>query len=635
MVRLSKLLPIAAFISGAAADGNLVEHIDMYRGLAMPAGGVESFPLSNNNLADAMGVLRYIHQEIIVEHSAGDPARPSRKYGLNAIARYRMQIRNPDSIIKDTSKQSVPGYGGYGAFDYGVATSSSLLENVVSLGDYVGASVEDSPQINFTHPWYWFSVDGDCPNLPWTCIAPYAGCTEGHIPVRPGQCDPDGCAGKSDPDARTCPNKPGFVDPSDLDDLRSCCLHYADSPDTVIIGGLCNSTYEHPTGEKGCVYKYETMTPQNYLNLDAIVGMTSFYCGEHGDRFCKDWADWRINCYDPDNKYRYKFTGTPQGGVSKQEVSFCVEYDLHPACQDTPDLCKNAQCMSLSAEEKEIGLPFWQGKCDVEANQRRAETVVGYLLGDAVRNKHLLVDESYAKLSPRCSATKDQPPNQCTPNADGGPFCTRMFGGVCSTCYIPGTEQPYPLADGAPMCPYTVARENGNQPPIELKCKSRDPLDLCCLYQLPGNECNTSIGTKGADAEFSSRGYMVVNSLQSNQEMVSFATRWVKSLGGAVKDQDGFNAAVYWLWHYQPPKNPVLAWQIFQDRINSTSSVDWHPSNHPDGPSGGGGMGWLIPVVVIVALLAAAALGFGAYKWKKGQQQARTGLLDAEQGRRA
>ena len=58
-----------------------------------------------------------------------------------------------------------------------------MLQGVVANGDYVGVSKEDgkvfflllvcspkakrqdSPQINFTHPWYWFSVDGDCPNL--------------------------------------------------------------------------------------------------------------------------------------------------------------------------------------------------------------------------------------------------------------------------------------------------------------------------------------------------------------------------------------------------------------------------------------------------------------------------------------
>eukprot|EP00442_Polarella_glacialis_P057728 CAMPEP_0115109238 /NCGR_PEP_ID=MMETSP0227-20121206/38545_1 /TAXON_ID=89957 /ORGANISM="Polarella glacialis, Strain CCMP 1383" /LENGTH=133 /DNA_ID=CAMNT_0002507815 /DNA_START=45 /DNA_END=446 /DNA_ORIENTATION=- len=36
-------------------------------GLAKPADGKEHNPLSNNNLADSVGVLRQIHQEIIME----------------------------------------------------------------------------------------------------------------------------------------------------------------------------------------------------------------------------------------------------------------------------------------------------------------------------------------------------------------------------------------------------------------------------------------------------------------------------------------------------------------------------------------------------------------------------------------
>ena len=53
---------------------------------------------------------------------------------------------------------------------------SNLVRLDMSCLDWVGAhgnewthllgfQWQDSPQINFTHPWYWFSVDGDCPNL--------------------------------------------------------------------------------------------------------------------------------------------------------------------------------------------------------------------------------------------------------------------------------------------------------------------------------------------------------------------------------------------------------------------------------------------------------------------------------------
>ena len=54
----------------------------------------------------------YVHQEVIVEHVAGNPERPSRlfdfsksaselrKYDIDSFAHYRMKIRNPDTILK-------------------------------------------------------------------------------------------------------------------------------------------------------------------------------------------------------------------------------------------------------------------------------------------------------------------------------------------------------------------------------------------------------------------------------------------------------------------------------------------------------------------------------------------------------
>ncbi|CAJ1363434.1 unnamed protein product [Effrenium voratum] len=624
--RCSALL--LAAMTGVHAE-SLAQTLDMYRAMTKPDKGKESFPVSNNNLADVMGVLRYVHQEVIVEHVAGDPGRPSRKYNINAFGKYRMKVRNPDSILKDPSKLAMPGFGRYGAFDYGVGTSLDMLQGVVANGDYVGVSKEDSPQINFTHPWYWFSVDGDCPNLPWQCVKPFPGCEAEAPPTKPQPCDPDGCAGKQDKDARNCSASPHFIDPSDTETARKCCLHYSSHPDQVIMGGLCNSSVKEPTGEIGCVYTYEELGDKDFLNIDELNGITSMPCGAKGNRKCTDWKDWRLNCYDPKKQFKKRYHcedchSAGQWSVSVQDTSFCVEYDLHPYCQETQDLCKDPRCMALKPEDKELGLPFWKGKCEVRDNQRRAEAVAGYFLKDAVKDSHWLVDKATMDASPACSSKDSSVPNQCTPNPDGGPYCTRLFGGVCSTCYIPGTDPPYPDPKSQPMCPFTVLKEKGNTPPTETKCADDDPLKLCCLYGI--GSCNVT-GSDGSDSELTAAGFLNVARMMDNKEMVKFAGRIVSGRGGAIKNQGGFDSEVYSTWHYQPPTNPQEAWTNFETLINQSSDVDWHPS--PDGPSGKpGSNAW---IWILLALVVLAGLGFAAYKYRaNSQQQARQQLLPSD-----
>lgn len=571
-----------------------VQTVDLYRAMTKPQDGKETLPVSNNNLADVLGVLRYVHQEVIVEHVAGNPERETRKYDIDAFAHYRMKIRNPDTILKDPSKMAIPGFGGFGAFDFGVATSLDLLEQLVSSGDFVGISKQDSPQINFTHPWYWFSVDGDCPNLPWTCVKPYPGCQEKAPPTMPQPCDPDGCAGKKDQDARSCTDKPQFTDPTDTETARKCCLHYSQHPDQVIIGGLCNSSVKEPTGEIGCVYQYEALTSKDFLPLDDLNGINSMPCGADGKRKCSGWKDWRDHCYDPEGKYKKRFH------------------------------CEDPRCMALKPEEKEYGLPFWSGKCTVSGNQLRAEAVASYFLGDPVRNSHWLVDPAAMDASPGCASKDIATPNQCTPNPDGGPYCTRVFGGVCSTCYIPGTSPAYPDPQSQPMCPFGVLKEKGNTPPTETKCSSSDPLNLCCLYGLGSCEVN---GTDGSDAELTARGFMQVMRLMDNKEMVKFASRYVSERGGAIKNEGGFDAEIYSTWHYQPPSNPEQAWDGFEEQINKSSAVDWHPSPAPAPVKGGSSAVWWVLIILVVL----AALGFAGYKYySRSQQQARQQLLPSD-----
>lgn len=201
-----------------------------------------------------------------------------------------------------------------------------------------------------------------------------------------------------------------------------------------------------------------------------------------------------------------------------------------------------------------------------------------------MRNSHWLVDKAAMDASPGCASTDIAVPNQCTPNPDGGPYCTRLFGGVCSTCYIPGTDPAYPDPQSQPMCPFGLLKEKGVAPPAATKCASQDPLKLCCLYGLGSCEVN---GTDGGDAEMTARGFLQVMRLMDNKEMVKFAGRYVSERGGAIKNQGGFEEEIYKTWHYQPPADALAAYKAFEQQINESGAVDWDPKPVPKGGAGG------------------------------------------------
>eukprot|EP00913_Durusdinium_trenchii_P024877 g23351.t1 len=320
----------------------------------------------------------------------------------------------------------------------------------------------------------------------------------------PQPCDPDGCAGKKDQDARSCTDKPQFTDPTDTETARKCCLHYSQHPDQVIIGGLCNSSVKEPTGEIGCVYQYEALTSKDFLPLDDLNGINSMPCGADGKRPCSGWKDWRDHCYDPEGR-------------------------------------------------RSMACPFG--------------------------------------------------------------LASALF--LVTSC---GLKLAYPDPQSQPMCPFGVLKEKFTfgAPP------SSDPLNLCCLYGLGSCEVN---GTDGSDAELTARGFMQVMRLMDNKEMVKFASRYVSERGGAIKNEGGFDAEIYSTWHYQPPSNPEQAWDGFEEQINKSSAVDWHPSPAPAPVKGGSSAVWWVLIILVVL----AALGFAGYKYySRSQQQARQQLLPSD-----
>merc|ERR1719384_931149 len=48
----------------------------------------------------------------------------------------------------------------------------------------------------------------------------------------------------------------------------------------------------------------------------------------------------------------------------------CVEYDIHKACAKD---CNSPACKKVPAHLREVGLPFWRGRCNPLRNAQRAE----------------------------------------------------------------------------------------------------------------------------------------------------------------------------------------------------------------------------------------------------------------------
>merc|ERR1719191_1484866 len=126
-------------------------------------------------------------------------------------------------------------------------------------------------------------------------------------------------------------------------------------------------------------------------------------CGNNGERQCKNWLDWRQNCHDPTGEYHQMFQCSDcyNGGswtTSIIKTSYCVEYDIHPYCQSSDHLCDDPRCGKLPSSgsmPKELGLPFWKGKCDPKANTQRAEAMINSIMGDAMKGKHGLVNTTF------------------------------------------------------------------------------------------------------------------------------------------------------------------------------------------------------------------------------------------------
>merc|ERR1719401_1575814 len=104
----------------------------MYR--AMAASDVDKFPEEDDNVADIMGAIKYIHTEIIVEHAL-PPSRTVRRYRIDSIKKARHKVLNPPGLQQGTGEYK--NFGPFLAYDSGRATGG-MSPAIKQYGDFVG-----------------------------------------------------------------------------------------------------------------------------------------------------------------------------------------------------------------------------------------------------------------------------------------------------------------------------------------------------------------------------------------------------------------------------------------------------------------------------------------------------------------
>lgn len=607
--RISSALAFLFHANGA----NPMFDIDMYR--AMTDGQVDANTEENDDMADLIGVLKYIHTEALAESIIGTVDRQTRKYSIDVIVQWRFKVKNTDALLTAPQKASFMDFGNFAAFDSGQATQGSpIWDTVMQYGDYVGVqpyypggtgnATGDARYPTLT-PYYWMSISGFCPNLTWTCTAGYPGCSS-HTSTN--ICTVD----------NPCPAKGTRDKPHDW------CLKYT-RDEKPALGGLCRNSEGkqdetiEPTGEYGCVYNYMTST-QKTVKLDDLAGITSEDCHDKsGVRKCKDWLDFRQFCTNV--SYKRKFSG---GAVTP--FQYCVEYDILPACAND---CNSPECKA-AGDTIELGLPFWQGRCDRNRNQDRHEQLAAMFEIDGAQDNHQLTASDIISNPAPCGGRG----GGCEPLSDeGGPYCTRQYSGICTPCYIPNTKVAGPNAKDHPICPkdvteyqeYTTKRPNCKT--VNSSVQLYKASDLCCLWT---GDCIDFDKLKDKTDE---DGLAYAWYQGSTQGYIDFFSKILGAKYGLpyVHEPDKVKQVLYNKWF--PGMAPSITTadvddlteqlkpHFSKDSLAPTVAPTPPPSPGPAPPSGGGSSFPVVPVVIVLAVVIVGALGGGFIYYKKKQQR--------------
>lgn len=451
-------------------------------------------------------------------------ARTGRHHGIEVIMRVPFQVKNSDSLL--TSKMArLVDFGPDVNFAQGEAQGK---EYKWDHGDFVGAGIQNDSRYPVAMPVFWFSVSGVCPNLKWS---------EKFIQSKDGS---------------TTLNRHCMVGPTGSGMLR---------------GGLCPGGTQPgalPTGELGCIYTYQPPTNADIVAIDDLAGITKEDCGR---RKCVDWADFRENC----TAEKYKMTFNYGKGKLLVKTKYCVEYAVHPSCRSS---CHNQGCRALQESQKDIGLPFWRGRCSWMRNGWRAEKLAAAFGIPAATTAHQLDMPRGPDVIQTCLRG-----NHSICNPEANIYCTRHWAGICTPCHIPGMEVGDTSASRFLPCPWDVLSSKDystSEPPV---CRTGSPRDLCCLYS---GTCNVTVPASGTTAGNSlpldEDGYAAVASRQSTEGMKAFFIRYhQEKLGGTLVDDEGLGTFSYWQWAANPIIGNSLrsavrgSWRFFQhDTVTST-----------------------------------------------------------------
>jgi len=504
----------------ASSKGHPTIRLEMFRAMARKDLRHE---FANVDMATPAGVMNYLHTDVVGEH-VGDYGgyqpqigTKERLNGVDIVAGVHAHVKNPDSAIA-----AVGNYVDFALsahFITGEATGPAYNWN---FGDIVGAQKGDDPRWPYADPWYRYSLSGFCPNLKWN--QKKLGAKKAAQLFRDSEKSEHSVGGRRR--RRTA----------------GLCMTYSNQfglpYGEVLRGGLCpNGTLpgKMPNGTAGCVYTYEQPEESSVVNLDELVGITEQKCG---DRNCLNWMDFRRHCSSRQfhRKFNYK---SRRRYNTVLRTRTCVEYDIHKACAKD---CSSRACQKVPAHRRELGLPFWKGRCSAHMNALRSERLAEAFGIVSAGKTHQL------QQSPGGETCLSSSSMLCKPNTtEGGMYCTRLWGGVCQPCYVPGTMVEYPKSDEAPMCPWSTFKASGDYrtAPMQPKCASDKPSDLCCLYT---STCNSTLTSNVTED-----GFAYASSLQDNEAMVAFLTRAVNEvLSKDVEDTERLAKLAYWQWGLSP-----------------------------------------------------------------------------------
>lgn len=299
--------------------------LPMYRATE---GASVRWTLENNDLADAGGVLKYMHTEIVVEHEQ-NPSRTTRKHNIDVVAQLDFRVKNSPALLADGHMRTHHAFGPFVTYDRGRSTNPFFDDVFPTYGDWVGVqNHRDDPRIEADYDLWWYSLGGFCPNLRFS--------EKGSHEV-------------ANPECAKYDNPPSWAN--------------AEPGTMALAGGLCSHGEYFPTGEAGCVYNYDHAF-EVVVSLDQISNLTGHDCGGH---MCADWSEFRSSCSDQSLRRRFSRENVIE------DTDYCVEYDIAPACARN---CASEECLELMASNAtiELGIPFWQGRCDAGANRQRRDT---------------------------------------------------------------------------------------------------------------------------------------------------------------------------------------------------------------------------------------------------------------------